>query len=46
MTWVRLTDFTPDAVCLVLADTLYADVSYIRDWDEFVAMTASSRAAR
>ena len=46
MTWVRLTDFTPDAVCLVLADTLYADVSYIRDWDEFVAMTASTRATR
>jgi hypothetical protein len=46
MTWVRLTDFTADAICLVLADTLYADVSYIRDWDEFIAMTASSRAAR
>jgi hypothetical protein len=46
MTWVRLTDFTPDAVCLVLADTLYADVSYIRDWDEFVAMSTSSRATR
>jgi hypothetical protein len=46
MTWVRLTDFTPDAICLVLADTLYADVSYIRDWDEFVAMSTSSRATR
>ena len=46
MTWVRLHDFTPDAICLVLADTLYADVSYIRDWDEFVAMSQSDRSTR
>jgi hypothetical protein len=46
MTWVRLSDFTPDAICLVLADTLYADVSYIRDWNEFVAMSQSARATR
>jgi len=39
MTWVRLHDFAPDAICLVLADTRYADASYIRDWDEFVAMS-------
>jgi hypothetical protein len=46
MTWVQLRDFTPDAICLVLADTLYGDVSYIRDWDEFVAMSSSNRAMR
>jgi hypothetical protein len=46
MTWVRLSEFTPDAICLVLADTLYADVAYIRDWDEFVAMSQSGRATR
>ena len=46
MTWVRLSEFTPDAICLVLADTFYADVSYIRDWDEFVALSQSERAAR
>jgi hypothetical protein len=35
-----------DAICLVLADTHYADASYIRDWDEFVAMSRRARAAR
>src|SRR3954463_12494657 len=46
MTWVRLSAFTPDAICLVLADTLYSDVAYIRDWDEFVAATQHGRATR
>lgn len=36
MTWVRLYGFSPDAVCLVLADTSYAESGYIRDWDEFI----------
>lgn len=40
MTWVRLHDFAPGAICLVLADTRYADASYIHDWDEFVAISA------
>ena len=35
MTWARLYGFSPDAVCLVLADTPYAESAYIRDWDEF-----------
>jgi hypothetical protein len=48
MTWVRLSEFTPDAICLVLADTLYSNAGYIRDWDKFVAMSQSAppRAAR
>jgi dTDP-4-dehydrorhamnose 3,5-epimerase-like enzyme len=37
MTWVRLYGFSPDAVCLVVADTYYADTEYIRDWKEFTA---------
>ena len=41
MSWVRLHDFSNDAVCLVLADTSYAEASYIRDWDEFVREAAS-----
>jgi len=40
MSWVRLHDFSSDAVCLVLADTSYADAVYIRDWEEFVRETA------
>jgi hypothetical protein len=46
MSWARLTDFESHAICLVLADTHYADASYIRDWDEFVAMSRRARAAR
>jgi hypothetical protein len=46
MTWVRLSEFTTRAICLVLADTHYADASYIRDWDEFVAMSQRARPAR
>ena len=36
MTWVRLYGFSPDAVCLALADTTFAESAYIRDWDDFV----------
>jgi hypothetical protein len=46
MTWVRLSEFTTRAICLVLADTHYADASYIRDWDEFVAMSQRARPTR
>ncbi len=40
--WLRLADFTPSAVCLVLTDTPHDDADYLRDWSEFVAL---SRAA-
>ena len=46
MIWARLTDFTPGAVCLVLADTPYADSRYIREWDEFVMLCQSARETR
>ena len=36
--WVRLYDFVPGAVCLVLADVRFADSEYLRDWDEFVRL--------
>jgi hypothetical protein len=45
MTWVRLFDFAPHAVCLVLADTRYAHSAYIRDWNEFLALAQHGRAA-
>ena len=44
MHWLRLYDFTPSAVCLVLTDRAHDDADYIRDWDEFVALTGSPRA--
>jgi len=45
LTWIRLSNFSPDAVCLVLADSLYGEVEYIRDWEAFVAMSRGDRAA-
>jgi dTDP-4-dehydrorhamnose 3,5-epimerase-like enzyme len=44
MHWLRLYDFTPSAVCLVLTDRAHDDADYIRDWDEFVALSRSERA--
>lgn len=41
MLWLELTDFTPGAVCLVLASDLYAEADYIRSRDEFIRLTAN-----
>ena len=38
MTWDRLHDFSPEAVCLVLASTQFAESDYIRDWKEFLRL--------
>jgi oxalate decarboxylase/phosphoglucose isomerase-like protein (cupin superfamily) len=35
--WARLSNFTDDAICLVLTNSLYDPADYIRDWDEFVS---------
>jgi len=37
MTWARLYEFSPGAVCLVLADTHYDRAKSIRTWAEFLA---------
>lgn len=42
LTWIRLAEFSTDAVCLVLADTAFAEVEYIRDWDAFLALSRAS----
>lgn len=34
--WHEMYDFSPDAVLLVLASTLYKEGDYIRDYDEFI----------
>lgn len=36
MLWIRLYDFTPDAVCLAAASTHYVPGDVIRVWDEYV----------
>lgn len=46
MHWLDLRNFTPSAVCLVLTDTPHDDTDYIRDWNEFVALSRAERVAR
>jgi hypothetical protein len=45
MHWLRLRDFTPSAVCLVLTDAPHDDADYVRDWDEFLALSRTERMA-
>jgi hypothetical protein len=45
MHWLRLRDFTPSAVCLVLTDAPHDDADYLRDWDEFLALSRTERIA-
>lgn len=45
LTWIHLADFSPDAVCLVLADTHFGDAEYIRDWGSFVRENRAPRSA-
>ena len=42
MIWDRLYDFSPDAVCMVLASTPYAESDYIRSWPEYLAAAGSN----
>ena len=43
MIWIRLYDFSPSAVALVLADTHYDIVQSLRTWEEFLAATQKER---
>lgn len=43
MTWLRLFDFSPAAVCLVLADRSFDESDYIRHWATFVAAASSTQ---
>ena len=45
MHWLRLRDFTPSAVCLVLTDSPHDDADYLRDWDEFLTLSRRERIA-
>jgi hypothetical protein len=45
MHWLRLRDFSPSAVCLVLTDAAHDDADYVRDWDEFLALSRTERIA-
>jgi hypothetical protein len=39
MLWLDLSDFTADAVCLVLTSDIYSEDDYIRDRNEFLLLT-------
>ena len=41
MVWHEMFDFTPDCVLLVLADAAYAEVDYVRRYDDFLAARAA-----
>lgn len=41
--WHTLDNFSPDAVCLVLASELYSDNDYIRDYREFIDFRKNGR---
>ena len=40
MVWHELTDFTPQAVILVIASTLYDEAEYLRDYEAFKSAVA------
>ena len=39
LTWRDLDNFSPGAVCLVLASDPYEEADYIRDYEEFVKLS-------
>ena len=43
MIWREMHDFSPDAVLLVLADTIYDEADYIRSYDDFRALLGNSQ---
>lgn len=43
MIWIELKDFTPDAVCLVLASDHFDEADYIREYDEFGRLRQTAR---
>jgi len=40
MLWLELEDFSPDAICLVLASGVYDEADYIRQREDFLRLAA------
>lgn len=38
LVWTKLHSFSPGSVYLVLANTLYSESDYIRDWQEYLSL--------
>ena len=43
MLWLDLGDFTPGAICMVLASDVYAESDYVRDRGTFLELTKANR---
>ena len=43
MVWREMRDFSSNAVCLVLASTVYSESDYIRNHDEFIRLIRSTQ---
>lgn len=41
--WVSLRNFSSGSVCLTLGSDLYDEADYVRDYDEFLKLTADKR---
>jgi hypothetical protein len=39
--WREMFDFSPDCVLMVLADQLYDEADYVRNYDQFIAQVQS-----
>ena len=46
MLWHTMSSFSYDCVILVLASAGFDEADYIRDYDEFRAMTRTAKASR
>jgi dTDP-4-dehydrorhamnose 3,5-epimerase-like enzyme len=44
MVWREMHDLTPDCVLMVLADSLYDEADYIRDYDRFLELARGAGA--
>jgi dTDP-4-dehydrorhamnose 3,5-epimerase-like enzyme len=44
MIWREMHDFTPDCVLMVIADAVYDEADYIRDYDRFRALAQEASA--
>jgi hypothetical protein len=43
MIWAAEVNFDPGSVCLVLASDAYSESDYIRDYDEYLALSGAAR---
>ena len=40
--WREMYDFSPDCVLMVLADQIYDEADYVRNYEQFIELAAGS----